>query len=213
MNLYNTKTGTIEPLKTHDDKELTMYTCGPTVYHYAHIGNLRCYIMEDILEKTLNYIGYNVKRCMNITDVGHLSSDGDTGVDKMVKGAEREHKTVLEIAQFYTDKFFEDCAKLNIKKPEIVSKATDNIDEYIKIINRLLEKGYAYKSGDNIYFDTSKLDEYYTLTNHDANELLVGVRDSVTKDEFKKNQNDFVLWFTKSKFSNQELRYPLWWCR
>ncbi len=207
MNLYNTKTGTIEPLKTHDDKELTMYTCGPTVYHYAHIGNLRCYIMEDILEKTLNYIGYNVKRCMNITDVGHLSSDGDTGVDKMVKGAEREHKTVLEIAQFYTDKFFEDCAKLNIKKPEIVSKATDNIDEYIKIINRLLEKGYAYKSGDNIYFDTSKLDEYYTLTNHDANELLVGVRDSVTKDEFKKNQNDFVLWFTKSKFSNQELKW------
>ena len=207
MELYNTLTRKIEKFKPWRDNEVTMYTCGPTVYHYAHIGNLRTYIMEDILEKTLNYVGFNVKRCMNITDVGHLSSDADTGDDKMVKSAKSEHKSVLEIAKFYTDAFFEDFKDLNIKKPEIVSPATSNIDEYIKIIEKLLEDGYAYAAGGNIYFDTSKLKNYYVLTNQGEEDLIGGVRDTVEVDENKKNKADFVLWFTKSKFDDQELKW------
>ena len=163
--------------------------------------------MEDILEKTLRYLGYNVKRCMNITDVGHLSSDSDTGNDKMVTAAQKEHKTVLEIAKYYTDVFFEDFKKLNIIKPEIVSPATQNIDEYIKIIQKLLDTGYAYEAGGNVYFDTSKLKQYYVLTNHTEEELLDGVRDTVEVDNNKKNKADFVLWFTKSKFDSQDLKW------
>ena len=207
MELYNTLTRKIEEFKPWHDNEVTMYTCGPTVYHYAHIGNLRTYIMEDILEKTLNYVGFKVKRCMNITDVGHLSSDADTGDDKMVKSAKSEHKSVLEIAKFYTDAFFKDFADLNIKKPEIVSPATSNIDEYIKIIEKLLKDGYAYAAGGNIYFDTSKLKNYYVLTNQGEEDLIGGVRDTVEVDENKKNKADFVLWFTKSKFDDQELKW------
>lgn len=207
MELYNTLTRKIEKFKPWHDDEVTMYTCGPTVYHYAHIGNLRTYIMEDILEKTLNYVGFKVKRCMNITDVGHLSSDADTGDDKMVKSAKSEHKSVLEIAKFYTDAFFKDFEDLNIKKPEIVSPATSNIDEYIKIIEKLLEDGYAYAAGGNIYFDTSKLKNYYVLTNQGEEDLIGGVRDTVEVDENKRNKADFVLWFTKSKFDDQELKW------
>ena len=207
MELYNTLTRKIEEFKPWHDNEVTMYTCGPTVYHYAHIGNLRTYIMEDILEKTLNYVGFKVKRCMNITDVGHLSSDADTGDDKMVKSAKSEHKSVLEIAKFYTDAFFKDFEDLNIKKPEIVSPATSNIDEYIKIIEKLLKDGYAYAAGGNIYFDTSKLKNYYVLTNQGEEDLIGGVRDTVEVDENKKNKADFVLWFTKSKFDDQELKW------
>ena len=207
MYLYNTKTKKIEEFIPWNKDKVTMYTCGPTVYHYAHIGNLRSYIMEDILEKTLNYIGYNVKRCMNITDVGHLSSDADTGDDKMVKSAKQEHKTVLEIAKFYTDAFFKDLEALNIKRPEIVSFATDNINEYIKIVQKLLDEGYAYSAGGNIYFDTSRLDKYYVLTNQESDDLIGGVRDTVEVDNNKKNKADFVLWFTKSKFEDQELKW------
>lgn len=211
MNLYNTKTRTIESFIPNKGNEVKLYTCGPTVYHYAHIGNLRCYIMEDVLEKTLNYLGYKVKRCMNITDVGHLSSDSDTGEDKMLKGAKREHKTVLEIAKMYTEAFFKDLEKLNIKKPEIVVPATENIDEYIKVITKLLEKGYAYISNGNVYFDVSKLDDYYALTNHKEDEMVVGARENVEEDLGKKNQADFVLWFTKSKFEDQELKWDSPW--
>lgn len=207
MQLYNTLSRKIEEFVPWNKEKVTMYTCGPTVYHYAHIGNLRTYIMEDVLEKTLRYLGFNVVRCMNITDVGHLSSDADTGDDKMVKSAKEAHKTVLEIAKFYTDKFFEDFKDLNIKKPEIVSPATENIDEYIKIISKLLETGYAYSSGGNIYFDTSKLKNYYVLTNQEENDLIGGVRDTVSVDENKKNKADFVLWFTKSKFDSQDLKW------
>ncbi len=207
MYLYNTLTRKKEEFKPWHDDVVTMYTCGPTVYHYAHIGNLRTYIMEDILEKTLSYVGFNVKRCMNITDVGHLSSDADTGDDKMVKSAQREHKSVLEIAKFYTDAFFEDFKKLNIKKPEIISPATENISEYIKIIQKLLDEGYAYPAGGNIYFDTSKLKNYYVLTNQETDDLIGGVRDTVEVDDNKKNKADFVLWFTKSKFESQELKW------
>ncbi len=211
MKLYNTKSRKVEEFIPNNNDSVKMYTCGPTVYHYAHIGNLRCYIMEDVLEKTLNYLGYNVTRCMNITDVGHLSSDSDTGEDKMLKGAKREHKTVLEIAKMYTEAFFEDLKKLNIKKPEIIAPATDHIDEYIKVITKLLEKGYAYKSNGNIYFDITKLDDYYTLTNHKEDEMVVGARSDVLEDAGKKNQGDFVLWFTKSKFEDQELKWDSPW--
>ncbi len=207
MNLYNSITRKIEEFIPWNKDLVTMYTCGPTVYHYAHIGNLRSYIMEDILEKTLNYLGYKVKRCMNITDVGHLSSDADTGDDKMVKSAKEEHKTVLDIAKFYTEAFFKDFEYLNIKKPEIISPATENIPMYIEIIETLLKKDYAYEAGGNIYFDTSKLDNYYTLTNQEVDDLIGGVRDTVIVDENKKNKNDFVLWFTKSKFDSQELKW------
>ena len=211
MKLYNTLTRKIDDFKPIKDDVVTMYTCGPTVYHFAHIGNLRTYISEDILEKSLNYVGYNVKRCMNITDVGHLSSDSDSGEDKMLKGAAREKKTVLEIADFYTKAFKEDCDKLNIKWPEIVSPATQNIDEYIKMITKLLEDDKAYMAGGNIYFDTSKLDDYYVLTNHKEDEMVVGVREGVEEDSNKKNQADFVLWFTKSKFADQELKWDSPW--
>ena len=207
MKLYNTETRKIEEFIPWNGNKVGMYTCGPTVYSYAHIGNLRTYIMEDILEKTLRMLGYNVTRVMNITDVGHLSSDADTGVDKMVNSAKKENKTVLDIARFYADAFFKDTDKLNIKKPDIVSPATENIDEYIKIISKLLEDGYAYSAGGNIYFDTSKLENYYRLSNHVGDELISGVRETVEEDENKRNKTDFVLWFTKSKFEDQELKW------
>ena len=211
MRIYNTLTRKVEKFIPNEDKKVKMYTCGPTVYNYAHIGNLRTYIFEDILEKTLTYLGYEVKRCMNITDVGHLTSDSDSGEDKMVKGAKKENKTVLEIAKYYTEAFKKDTEKLNIKWPEIVSPATQNIDMYFKIIEKLLKNGYAYESGGNIYFDTSKLKDYYQLTNHKIDEMVVGVREGVEIDQNKKNQADFVLWFTKSKFDGQELKWESPW--
>ncbi len=211
FSFYNTLTKKVETVIPNVDGKIAMYTCGPTVYHFAHIGNLRSYIMEDVLEKTLRYLGYDVKRVMNITDVGHLSSDADTGEDKMLKGAKREHKTVMEIAKFYTDAFFEDCRKLNIKRPDVVEPATNCIDEFIHMIEVLLEKDYAYVAGGNVYFDTSKLKEYYVFNTQSENELLVGVRDDVTEDANKKNKNDFVLWFTKSKFEDQALKWDSPW--
>ena len=207
MRIYNTLSKKVEEFIPHSGNVVKMYTCGPTVYHYAHIGNLRTYIFEDILEKSLNYLGYDVKRVMNITDVGHLSSDADTGEDKMLMGAKREHKTVYEIADFYTKAFFSDTEKLNIKRPEVVSKASDNIDMYIKIIDNLLEKGIAYKSGNNVYFDISKAKDYYKLSGKNEEELIVGARDDVNEDIEKRNPFDFALWFTKSKFDNQEMKW------
>ena len=211
MKFYNTLTRQVDEFKSIEPETVKMYTCGPTVYNYAHIGNLRTYIMEDVLEKTLNYIGYDVQRVMNITDVGHLTSDSDTGDDKMVKGAKRENKSVLDIAKFYTDEFKKDCSKLNIKWPDTVVKATMLVDEYIKFISKLIDKGYAYLASGNVYFDTSKLDNYYKLTNHSQDKLLEAVRDDVSVDEAKKNKTDFVLWFTKSKFDSQELKWPSPW--
>ena len=207
MKIYNTETRKIEEFIPWEGKQVKMYTCGPTVYSYAHIGNLRTYIMEDILEKTLRFLGYKVTRVMNITDVGHLASDADTGEDKMVKSAKKENKSVLDIAKFYTEAFFQDFQKLNIKKPDIISPATENIQEYITIITKLLETGYAYEAGGNVYFDTSKLDNYYRLSNHVGEELISGVRETVEEDTNKRNKTDFVLWFTKSKFDSQELKW------
>ncbi len=211
LKIYNTLTKKVDTFVPNEDGKVAMYTCGPTVYHFAHIGNLRTYICEDVLEKTLRYIGYDVKRVMNITDVGHLSSDADTGEDKMLKGAKREHKTVMEIAKYYTDAFFSDCGKLNIKTPDVVEPATNCIPEFINMVEALIEKGYAYVAGENVYFDTSKLEDYYVLTGHNEEDLFVGVRDDVSEDTNKRNKNDFVLWFTKSKFEDQALKWDSPW--
>ncbi len=211
MYLYNSLSHKKELFQPNSPDVVKMYTCGPTVYHFAHIGNLRTYIMEDVLEKALRYMGYNVLRVMNITDVGHLASDADTGEDKMLKGAKRENKSVMEIAQYYTDAFFADCDKLNIKKPEIIQPATGCIAEFIKIVEGLLEKGFAYVAGGNVYFDTSKLEKYYVFNDHDEDDLEIGVREGVEQDTNKRNKNDFVLWFTKSKFEDQALKWDSPW--
>ena len=211
MRLYNTLSRKVEDFIPWDEKEVKIYTCGPTVYHYAHIGNMRTYIGHDFLDRTLRYLGYNVKRAMNITDVGHLSSDSDSGVDKMVVSAQKSNKSVLDIAKFYTDAFFVDFDLLHCLRPDIISPATENIDVYIKIITKLLDKGMAYVSGGNVYFDTSKLEDYYVLTNHKEDEMVVGVREGVEEDRNKHNQADFVLWFTKSKFEDQELKWESPW--
>ena len=210
MKIYNTLTRKVEDFVPHEEGKVRLYTCGPTVYHYAHIGNIRNYIGHDILDKTLRYLGYDVTRAMNITDVGHLTSDSDSGEDKMEVAKKREHKSAMEIAKFYTEAFFKDFKKVNCRMPDIVSPATENIDEYITIITKLLDTGYAYESGGNIYFDISKLDNYYSLTNQDSN-LVVGARESVEDDSNKKNQADFVLWFTTSKFENHELLWDSPW--
>ena len=211
MYLYNSLSHKKELFVPNHPDVVKMYTCGPTVYHYAHIGNLRTYIMEDVLEKALRYMGYHVRRVMNITDVGHLASDADTGEDKMLKGAKRENKTVLEIAKFYTDAFFADCEKLNIKRPDVVEPATNCISEYINMVQRLLDTGKAYFAGGNVYFDTSTLEKYYVFNDHDEQDLAVGVREGVEEDTNKRNKNDFVLWFTKSKFEDQALKWESPW--
>ena len=211
MKLYNSLTRKIEDFKPKDENLVKIYTCGPTVYNFAHVGNLRSYIMEDLLVRVLKYDGYNVKRVMNITDVGHLSDDGDNGEDKMLKGAEREHKTVQEIAEFYKKAFFEDLKKLNIVMPDVVENATNCIPQFINAIQILLDKGYAYQAGGNIYFDTSKLKKYHVFFNFNQQDLEVGVRDDVQKDDFKRHPNDFALWFTKSKFENQALKWDSPW--
>ncbi len=211
MKLYNSMSRSIEPFEPFEPGKVSMYTCGPTVYNYAHIGNLRTYIHEDVLEKSLRYLGYNVKRVMNITDVGHLESDADDGEDKMLKGAQRENKTVWQVAEFYTQAFFEDCEKLNINRPEVVAKATDYIDEYIGFIKSLEEKGYTYFENGNVYFDISKFDDYTKLSKLDLDTLRIAHRDDVEEDLHKRNPQDFVLWFTKSKFDNQAMKWDSPW--
>ncbi|MCD4714648.1 MAG: cysteine--tRNA ligase [Clostridiales bacterium] len=211
MKLYNSMSRSIEPFEPFEPGKVSMYTCGPTVYNYAHIGNLRTYIHEDVLEKSLRYLGYNVKRVMNITDVGHLESDADDGEDKMLKGAQRENKTVWQVAEFYTQAFFEDCKKLNINRPEVVAKATDYIDEYIGFIKSLEEKGYTYFENGNVYFDISKFDDYTKLSKLDLDTLRIAHRDDVEEDLHKRNPQDFVLWFTKSKFDNQAMKWDSPW--
>ena len=211
MKIYNTLTRQVEEFIPNEEGKVKFYTCGPTVYHYAHIGNIRNYIGHDVLDKTLRYIGYDVTRAMNITDVGHLTSDSDSGEDKMAVAAKREHKKAMDIAAFYTDAFFKDFEAVNCKKPEIISPATENIEMYIKMIEKLLEDGYAYQSGGNVYFDISKLNDYYVLTNHKIDDMVVGAREGVEEDSSKRNQADFALWFTTSKFENHELTWDSPW--
>ena len=211
MKIYNTLSKKIEEFVPNVEGQVKMYTCGPTVYHYAHIGNLRTYIFEDVLEKGLKYLGYDVKRAMNITDVGHLTSDADTGEDKMLKGAQREGKTVYEIAEFYTEAFLNDMKDLNIKIPETIEKASDNIDVYIEMIEKMLADDYAYISNGNVYFDISKAKDYYQLSGKNPEDLMIGVRDTVEEDKAKRNPADFVLWFTLSKFENQAMKWDSPW--
>lgn len=211
MKLYNTLSRSIEDFKPIDENLVKMYTCGPTVYNYAHLGNLRTYIHEDVLVKTLRYIGYPVKRVMNITDVGHLESDADEGEDKMLKGAKRENKTVWEIAQHYTDAFFRDMDNLNSKKADVVAKATDYIDQYIEFIKGLEKKGFTYMANGNVYFDITKVANYTKLSGMDLEQLRTASREDVDVDVHKKNPQDFVLWFTKSKFENQAMKWDSPW--
>lgn len=211
MKIYNTLTKKQEEFIPKKQGEVNIYTCGPTVYHYAHIGNLRTYIFEDILVKNFRFLGYKVNRVMNITDVGHMTSDADTGEDKMLKGAKREHKTVYEIAEFYTNEFLKDIKNLNIEKPEILEPASKNIDMYIKIIQKLLDTDYAYIANGNVYFDTSKVNSYYELSGKNKEDLIIGAREDVSEDKFKKNPFDFGLWFTSSKFDNQTMKWDSPW--
>ena len=213
MKLYNTLTKKVEKFIPNEEGKVKMYTCGPTVYHFAHIGNLRTYISEDVLEKGLKFIEYDVERVMNITDVGHNVGDGDSGEDKMSVAARREKKSSFEIAKYYTDCFFEDCCKLNVRKPDVVSNATDNIDMYITMITKLLENGHAYIADGNVYFDTTKFKNYYELSGRNSDDLMVAVREDIEEDTAKRNPFDFGLWFTNSKFDNQELQWDSPWGR
>ena len=212
IKLHNTYTQQIEPLiALNDDKVIRMYCCGPTVYNYAHIGNLRTYIFEDILKKAIIRAGYKIKHVMNITDVGHLTSDADSGDDKMVLAAEKEQKSVLEIARKYEDVFFKHTAALNITRPDVVCRATDHISDMIKFVEKLEDKGYAYFANGNVYFDTAKFADYGRLSGQNRKDLRHGAR--VEEDANKRNASDFVLWFTVSKFKDQILQWDSRWGR
>jgi cysteinyl-tRNA synthetase len=211
IRLFNTMQREIVELNPVSPGEVTLYCCGPTVYNYQHIGNLRTYIFEDLLSRMLRSTGLKVTHVMNITDVGHLVSDGDEGEDKMLLAQKREGKRSHEIAEYYTKVFFDDCAALLIKKPDIVCKATEHISQMIRLIERLVERGFAYQSNGNVYFDVSKNEEYGKLSGQSLDSLKAGARIDV--DSSKKNPLDFALWFTKSKFENQELQWDSPWGR
>jgi len=211
LSIFNTlgrKLQTFEPI---EPGKAGFYGCGPTVYNYAHIGNLRAYVTHDVLVRTLRRFGYEVTHVMNVTDVGHLSDDADEGDDKMVVSAVERGKSVLEIADFYTEAFFRDTGLLNIIKPTVICKATDHIPEMIDIIKRIEENGFAYLAGGNLYFDISKFPNYGELALLRLDELRAGARTEV--DEGKRNPGDFVLWFTKSKFEKQALVWDSPWGR
>lgn len=211
VNLYNTLSRSVEELTTITLGKVGIYCCGPTVYDYQHIGNMRTYLFEDLLVRTLRYAGYDVYHVMNITDVGHLVSDADEGEDKMAVAAKREKKSSLEIAAYYTEVFLNDCDKLNITRPDTICKATEHISEMVALIKRLEERGMTYVAGGNVYYDTSKLSDYGKLAKLDPEKLKTKAR--VDIDSNKKNPLDFVLWFTKSKFENQELQWDSPWGR
>lgn len=204
LKLYNTLTRKIDTFKPINGKEVGLYTCGPTVYDYAHIGNLRTYIFEDILKRTLTSLEYNVTHVMNITDVGHLSGDDDTGIDKMEKGSVREGKTAWEVADFYASAFKKNIADLNITEPGIWCKATDHTKEQVEQVQTLIDKGYTYETSDGIYFDTTKFPEYGSFAHLDKQELRAGTRVDLGE---KKNPHDFALW----KFSKPEDKRQMEW--
>ena len=209
FSVYNTLTDLKEEIIPVEEGKIRLYTCGPTVYDYAHIGNLRTYIFEDVLKKSMEYIGLEVNHVMNITDVGHLESDADTGDDKMALGASREKKTVWEIARFYEEAFLEDCQLLNITEPTTICRATEHIEDMIHFIQVLEKKGFTYVANGNVYFSIDKFPDYHKLANLSLEELEAGSRIEV--DQFKKNPLDFVLWFTNSKFSNQIMQWESPW--
>ena len=209
VRLYNTMSRTVEDFKPIREGEVGMYCCGPTVYNYAHIGNLRTYVFEDLLHRTLVKAGYRVKHVMNITDVGHLTGDGDDGEDKLAKSARENGRSVWDIAAFYTDAFFRDEEALDIIRPDIVCRATDHIQAMIDIIRRLEEKGHTYISGGNVYFSIDTIDDYGKLARLNLDDLKEGARIEV--DSNKRNPKDFVLWFTNSKFKDQVMVWPSPW--
>jgi cysteinyl-tRNA synthetase len=211
LTIYNTLGRKLQPFEPLTAGRVGFYGCGPTVYNYAHIGNLRAYVTHDILTRTLRRLGYEVTHVMNITDVGHLSGDNDEGDDKMVKSAEERGKSILEIAGFYTQAFFHDTERMNICRPTVVCKATGHVDEMISLIKRIEANGYTYAAGGNLYFDVGKFPPYGELALLRQDELKAGAR--VGADENKRNPQDFVLWFTKSKFENQALVWDSPWGR
>lgn len=212
LRLYNTLTRSVEEFKpSNPDNVVRMYCCGPTVYNYAHIGNLRTYVFEDLLRKTIKRAGFSLKHAMNITDVGHLTSDADDGDDKMLLAAEKEKLSVLEIARKYEDTFFKHTAALNIERPDIVCRATEHVEDMIKFVKKLEDNGYAYVSNGNVYYDTAKFPRYGCLSGQNREELKHGSR--VEQDTNKHNPSDFVLWFTVSKFKDQILQWDSPWGR
>ena len=192
IKIFNTLTRKKEDFKPLDEKEIRMYSCGPTVYYFAHIGNLRAYLFMDNLRRVLKYNGYNLKHVMNITDVGHLVSDADEGEDKMMKAARRENKNPYEIAEFYMNAFLADIDKLNIDRPEIIARATEHIDVMEEYVKKIIENGFSYQTEDTVYFDTSKLDKYGVLSNRKVEDQKAGAR--VEFDKQKKNISDFAIW-------------------
>jgi len=212
MFIYNTLTRKKETFRPLKRKTVGLYTCGPTVYNYAHIGNLRTYIFEDILERAFIYNGYKVNRAMNITDVGHLTSDADSGEDKLQKEAKKEGRSVWEIAEFYTKAFFDDLKLLNIRIPKKIGAATKFIPEQIKIIKRLFKNGYAYETSRAVYFDVHKFKNYAKLSRQNINGLSIGARDEVVEDAEKHNPADFALWFKLvGQFKNHVMRWDSPW--
>jgi len=205
LNIYNTLTRKKEEFKSIKNKQVGLYTCGPTVYWFAHIGNLRTYLFEDILKRVLKYDGYKIKHVMNITDVGHLTSDADIGEDKMEKGAKREGKTAWQIAKFYTNAFKKDIKNLNIESPTLWTKATDYIKEQIDLIKKLEKKGFTYKTLDGIYFNTSKIKDYGKLSGVKKRKLKAGARVKMVMG--KKNPTDFALW----KFTQKGIKRQMEW--
>lgn len=215
LKLFNSMGKTLQEFKPIHEGFVGFYGCGPTVYNYAHIGNLRAYIFLDILDKTLTFLGYKIRHVMNITDIGHLSGDDDSGEDKMLKTAAERSMSVLEVAQFYTEAFFRDIERLNIRRPDVVCKATDHIEEMISLIKKIEANGHTYMAGGNLYFDVSTFPDYGKLAGLNLDELKAGAgeRKVVVIDENKRNPQDFVLWFTKSKFENQALTWDSPWGR
>ena len=213
LRLFNTMGHKMEEFKPIKEGFVGFYGCGPTVYNYAHIGNLRAYVFLDSLDRTLNYLGYDIKHVMNITDVGHLTGDGDDGEDKMKKSAAERHQSVLEVAKFYTDAFMADIDALNIRHPDVICKATDHIQDMIELIKKLEENGHTYMAGGNLYYDITTYPDYAKLANLNMDELRAGSgkRKVVVVDENKRNPGDFVLWFTKSKFEDQAMLWDSPW--
>ena len=209
VRLFDSLSRNKKDLEPIDDEKVGIYTCGPTVYQYAHIGNLRTYIFEDLLVRALRFFGYQVKHVMNITDVGHLTDDADQGEDKMLKGAREQHKSVWEVADFYKDAFFRDLEALNITVPDIKCRATEHIQDMIELIRRMEKAGFTYQAGGNVYFDVSKASDYGKLSGQVREELKAGARIAV--DPNKRNPHDFVLWFTQSKFEHQAMLWDSPW--
>jgi len=219
MRVYNTASRSVEDFTPINEDRVSLYTCGPTVYDYAQIGNLRAFVFDDTLRRVLSASGFRVKHVMNITDVGHLSSDEDEGEDKLEKGASRENKSVWQVAEFYIEAFLKDAESLNILKPNgyhgphgVYARATDFIDDQIKLVQILVEKGYAYQTEQAIYFDVSKLSDYGKLTGQKLADKEIGVRSEVITDSDKRNPQDFGLWFfTIGRFENHDMRWPSPW--